>query len=131
MKKYFSIFLLVTGCIVPVYADDFDFSEFAITDGTDADFMLDEISINSDASGVGVGGFDIAGVMLGMGFEDVEMLFYETKGLYAPRKKDSIVYSIHKDWKYNLDYECRQDGIIIPEKLEHCIRTLAKNRGLL
>lgn len=131
MKKYFSIFLLVTGCIVPVYADDFDFSEFAITDGTDADFMLDAISINSDASGAGVGGFDIAGVMLGMGFEDVEMLFYGTKGLYAPRKKDSIVYSIHKDWKYNLDYECRQDGIIIPEKLEHCIRTLAKNRGLL
>ena len=131
MIKKLGIFLLFLMTTVGVRADDFDFSEFAITDGGDSDFLLDSISLNDDAGGAGVGGFDIAGVMLGMGFDDVETLFYKSKGLYAPRKKDSIVYSIHKDWKYNLDYECRQEGIIIPEKLEHCVRTLAKNRGLL
>lgn len=131
MKKWLRVFLLFLCAITPVFADDFDFSEFAITDGATPDFMLDSIQLNDDASGAGVTGFDIAGVMLGMGFDDVETLFYRAKGLYSPRKKDSIIYSIHKDWKYNLDYECRQDGIIIPEKLEHCIRTLAKNRGLL
>ena len=131
MIKKLSIFLLFLCVIGGAYADDFDFDEFAITDGADADFMLDAITLNDDATGTGVSGFDIAGVMLGMGFDDVENLFYKTKGLYAPRKKNSIIYSIHKDWKYNLDYECRQDGIFIPEKLEHCVRTLAKNRGLL
>nr|MBQ0091583.1 hypothetical protein [Candidatus Enterousia merdequi] len=33
--------------------------------------------------------------------------------------------------KYNLDYECRQNNIFIPEKLEKCIYSLAQNRGLL
>lgn len=132
MMKHLCAFLLLICAITPVRAaDEFDFSEFAITDGSDADFMLDGIALNDEAAGAGVAGFDIAGVMLGMGFDDVETLFYKSKGLYAPRKKNSIIYSIHKDWKYNLDYECRQDGIFIPEKLEHCIRTLAKNRGLL
>ena len=131
MIKRFGIFLLLISVAVPGLADDFDFDEFAITDGADVDFMLESVSINDDASGAGVGSFDIAGVMLGMNFDDVETLFYKTNGLYSPRRKNSIVYSIHKDWKYNLDYECRQEGIYIPEKLEHCIRTLAKNRGLL
>ena len=131
MIKKFGIFLLFCIATIGARADDFDFSEFAITDGADADFMLDGVFLNDGSDGAGVGGFDIAGVMLGMNYEDVEALFYKSKGLYAPRKKNSIIYSIHKDWKYNLDYECRQDGIVIPEKLEHCIRTLAKNRGLL
>lgn len=132
MMKRICMSLLLSCMIIPVRAaDEFDFNEFAITDGPDANFMLDAVSLNSDSSGAGVAGFDIAGVMLGMSFDDVESLFYTSKGLYSPRKKNSIVYSIHKDWKYNLDYECRQDGINIPEKLEHCIRTLAKNRGLL
>lgn len=131
MVKRFCILLMMMCVITPGYADDFDFDEFAITDAADADFMLDAIMLNDDATGTGVSGFDIAGVMLGMGFDDVENLFYKSKGLYAPRRKNSIVYSIHKDWKYNLDYECRQDGIFIPEQLEHCVRTLAKSRGLL
>ena len=92
MIKKLSIFLLFLCVIGGARADDFDFDEFAITDGADADFMLDGITINDDASGAGVSGFDIAGVMLGMGFDDVETLFYKTKGLYAPRKKNSIVY---------------------------------------
>lgn len=130
MKKL-SIFLLFCLATAGVHADDFDFSEFAITDTGNSDLLLDSVYLNADAEGAGVEGFDIAGVMLGMSYEDVEMLFYKNKGLYAPRKKNSIVYSIHKDWKYNLDYECRQNGIFIPEKLEQCIRSLAKNRGLL
>ena len=36
-----------------------------------------------------------------------------------------------KDWKYNLDYECRQQGIVIPADLEKCINSLAQKRGLL
>ena len=38
---------------------------------------------------------------------------------------------MHKDWKYNLDYECRQQNIYIPSELDQCIKTLARNRGLL
>lgn len=130
MKKIY-MFLLCLGIVASAHADDFDFKEFAITDGADADFLLDSIAINTDASGKSVAEFDIAGVMLGMEFDDVHTQFFDSKGLYAPRAKNSIVYSLHKDWKYNLDYECRQEGIFIPEKLEQCIRTLAKNRGLL
>ena len=117
-----------------IYTDDnFDFDEFAVTEtGTaNTDTAPDVLLINSDATSANVAGFDIAGVMLGMDFDDVSTLFYTNRGIYAPRKKNSIIYSIHKDWKYNLDYECRQQGIIIPEKLDRCIKTLAKNRGLL
>lgn len=131
MIKKLSIFLLVCLATFGARADDFDFSEFAITDAGDSDFLLDSVTLNTDNTGVAVEGFDIAGVMLGMGYDDVETLFYKDRGLYVPRKKNSIVYSIHKDWKYNLDYECRQNGIYIPEKLEQCIKSLAKNRGLL
>ena len=131
MIKHLCIFLAMIFMTAPVRADDFDFDEIAITDGADADFMLETLSLNEDAGGASVGGFDIAGVMLGMSFDDVYTIFARDRGLYSPRKQNSVVYSIHQDWKYNLDYECRQDGIYIPEKLEHCIRTLAKNRGLL
>ena len=113
------------------HADDFDFSEFAITDTGAADLTLDPISLNADASAKNVADFDIAGIMLGMSFEDVQTLFREKSSLYTPRKQNSIIYAIHKDWKYNLDYECRQQGVVIPEKLEQCIRTAAKNRGLM
>jgi hypothetical protein len=74
---------------------------------------------------------DISGVMLNMPFQDVQTLFFKTKTLYEPRKVDSIIYTIAKDWRYNLDYECRGQGIIIPEKLEKCILSLARSRGLL
>ena len=33
--------------------------------------------------------------------------------------------------KYNLDYECRQQGIYAPADLDQCIKTLARDRGLL
>lgn len=131
MIKKLGVLLFCMCAIMNVHADEFDFEEFAITDGVATDVLLDMVALNTGASVASVDGFDIAGVMLGMGYEDIENLFYKTRGLYAPRKKNSIVYSIHKDWRYNLDYECRQQGIIIPEQLEQCVRTLAKNRGLL
>ena len=131
MMKKICVLLLCWTVVGGARAADFDFSEFAITDGADANFLLDPVAINDSASGKSVAEFDIAGVMLGMGFDDVYTQFFDSKGLYAPRAKNSVVYALHKDWKYNLDYECRQEGVFIPEKLEQCIRTLAKNRGLL
>ena len=126
------MFLIFLFCMMPAaYADSFDFEDFAITDGGDTDIGTTPVAINDGAAGVNVSGFDIAGIMLGMPFEDVQTLFFKTKGLYSPREKNSIVYTLHKDWKYNLDYECRQQGIIIPTELDNCINSLARNRGLL
>lgn len=111
--------------------DPFSFDNFAIVDSGDADLMTQDVAINDGASPVAVSTFDIASVMLGMPFEDVQTLFFKTKGLYAPRQKNSIIYTIHKDWKYNLDYECRQQNIFVPAELEKCINSLARNRGLM
>ncbi len=102
-----------------------------IQDSGDADLTTSSVSLNSGADIANVGTFDIAGIMLGMGFEDIQTLFYKNKGLYAPRAKNSIIYTIHKDWKYNLDYECRQQNIVVPAELEKCINSLARSRGLL
>ena len=132
--KFINFFLFVAffnASICFGATDDFDFSNFAITESGDADLTTSSVSLNPDADVVTVNNFDIAGIMLGMSFDDVETLFFKTKGLYAPREKDSIIYSIQKEWKYNLDYECRQQGIVIPAELDQCIKSLAKNRGLL
>lgn len=102
-----------------------------IQDSGDADLTTSSVSLNSGANVANVGTFDIAGIMLGMSFDDIQTLFYKSKGLYAPRQKNSIIYTIHKDWKYNLDYECRQQNIVAPSELEKCINSLARNRGLL
>lgn len=102
-----------------------------IQDSGDADITMSSVALNSGASVADVGTFDIAGIMLGMGFEDIQNLFFKSKGLYAPRAKNSIIYTIHKDWKYNLDYECRQQNIVVPAELERCINSLARSRGLL
>lgn len=131
MKKLFFIFCMLLSASSFAATDSFNFDNFAIVDSTEADLTMDTYTINPEASPVNVGGFDIAGVMLGMPFEDVQTLFFKTKGLYSPREKDSIIYTIQKDWKYNLDYECRQQNIFAPKDLENCINTLAKNRGLL
>jgi hypothetical protein len=130
MKQIFIFAFMILAPFV-ASADDFDFENFAIVDDSESDFTVESVDLNSDASLASVGTFDIAGVMLGMPFEDVQTLFFKTKGLYTPRKKDSIIYTIHRDWKYNLDYECRQQGIYVPEKLEQCINSLAQARGLL
>lgn len=132
-RKFFMILagLSFFGSTSVWAADPFDFENFAIVDSGDADINADAIFLNNDANIANVGAFDIAGIMLGMPFEDVQTLFFKTKGLYEPRKENSIIYTMHKDWKYNLDYECRQQNIYVPSELENCINTLARNRGLL
>lgn len=112
------------------YDDPFDFDNFAISDSTNADITTSANSINAGAVPAAVASFDIAGVMLGMNFDDVYTLF-ANGGLYAPRINDAIVYTIAPDWRYNLDYECRRQNIFVPDQLEQCIRTLAQNRGLM
>jgi hypothetical protein len=121
-------------CPMPSVAaadDPFLFDNFAIVDSTDTDVTAPPVSMNTDAATVSVGGFDISGIMLGMPFETVHTIFFRSGSLYTPRKKDSIVYTMAKDWKYNLDYECRQQKIYAPAALERCINTLARSRGLL
>lgn len=112
-------------------ASAFEMDDYAITDSGDADITQEEVTLNDDADIVDVSTFDIAGIMLGMSFEDLQTLFFKNKGLYIPRKKNSIIYTIHKDWKYNLDYECRNQGSVISNELEKCINSLARSRGLL
>ena len=134
MKQQFCIFIsLIFAFLMPnlVMASAFEMDDYTIVDSEDADLTTDEVFLNSDADVLGVSSFDIAGIMLGMSFDDVQTLFFDNRGLYAPRKKNSIIYTIHKDWKYNLDYECRNQGIVIPAELEKCINSLARNRGLL
>ncbi len=120
--------ILSTPCLGAALDDPF---VDVIQDSGDADLTTSSVSLNSGADIANVGTFDIAGIMLGMGFEDIQTLFYKNKGLYAPRAKNSIIYTIHKDWKYNLDYECRQQNIVVPAELEKCINSLARSRGLL
>ena len=115
----------------PSIADDLDFDSFAIVDDTDEDMNMESVSLNDDSGVVNVKQFDIAGVMLGMNYDAVNNLFFEGGGLYAPRQKNSVIYTINKEWKYNLDYECRQNNVFVPEQLEKCINSLARNRGLL
>lgn len=137
MKKVFlllSFFGLVFTSNVSFaddFEDDLDFNNFAIVDDTDSDMTAESVSLNSGAGAVNVKQFDIAGVMLGMNYDQVNDLFFNGSGLYAPRKTNSVVYTINKEWKYNLDYECRQNNIFVPDQLEKCINSLAKNRGLL
>ncbi|MBN1324798.1 MAG: hypothetical protein JW974_01100 [Alphaproteobacteria bacterium] len=134
IKKIFMIFSIMCSFFVQVsFADEdpFLFDNFAIEDSKDTDINTSPVSVNIDSSAVNVSGFDIAGIILGMPFEDVQTLFFKTKSLYVPRKKNSIIYTMHKDWKYNLDYECRQQKIYNPTELEKCINTLARSRGLL
>lgn len=124
----FGIYLTTVGVSV---ADDGPFLDYAIEDIDDMDINASPVSMNAGAAGANVSTFDIAGIMLGMSFEDVYTLFFKDHGLYAPRAHDSIVYTINPDWKYNLDYECRMQNIFIPSDLEKCINSLARNRGLL
>lgn len=133
MKKIFGLILLI-GFIFSSNiscADDFDFDAFAIVDDTESDLTTENVSLNSGAGVLNVKQFDIAGAMLGMNYDQINNLFFNSSNLYAPRKKDSVIYTINKEWKYNLDYECRQNNIFVPAQLENCIYSLAQNRGLL
>ncbi len=131
IKLFLLIFCSTVIAPTALHADSFDFNEFAIVDSSDPDLTSAMIMMNDDASGLAVSSFDIAGIMLGMSFDDVHTLFFKDYGLYAPRQHNSIIYTMSNDWKYNLDYECRQNGTVIPAELERCINSLARNRGLL
>ncbi len=114
-----------------VMADDMDFDSFAIVNDADEDMNMESVSLNEGAGVLNVKQFDIAGIMLGMNYDAVNDLFFENGGLYAPRQRDSVIYTINKEWKYNLDYECRQNNVFVPDQLEKCINSLARSRGLL
>lgn len=140
---FLSVICLV-ACVVPMCnADEFDFEDFdtaedagfddyaiETTDDTNTECRMTTVKINDGASPIASNNFDIAGIMLGMTFDEAQMAARET-GLYVNRPKDSVVYSIHQDWKYNLDYECRAQKIYMPAKLDQCIKSLARNRGVL
>lgn len=133
IKKLLLLCVLANMHSVVAWAatDAFDFDNFAIVDSGDIDITMEDVDLNSGADVASVGAFDIAGIMLGMPFEDVQTLFFKSHGLYAPREKNGIIYTIHTDWKHNLDYECREQGIVVPAELENCINSLARNRGLM
>lgn len=127
----FMFAFLMPNFATAVVANAFDMEDYAIVDSAESDITTDAVVLNMDANAANVSSFDIAGIMLGMSFDDVQTLFFDNRGLYTPRKKNSIIYTIHNDWKYNLDYECRNQGTVIPTELEKCINSLARNRGLL
>lgn len=141
MIKKFTILMMLLAqvffvpfAVADEYEDEMDFDEFATintSDTQDEDMNIGPVFLNSDAQLAAVSQFDIAGAMLGMEYNEINNIFFEQSSLYAPRKKNSIVYSINQEWKYNLDYECRQRNIFIPEQIEKCIYSLAKNRGLI
>lgn len=112
-------------------SDDLDFDNIATVDTGNDDVNAESVFLTSGMGGVDVKHFDIAGVMLGMSYDEIYNLFFNNSGLYAPRKNKSVIYSINKEWKYNLDYECRQRNIFVPSQLEKCIYSLAQSRGLL
>ncbi len=149
MKRIFVFFTALCSILVMGrfgFADEWDYDEMAAGDTESADFSeyaietnadddntecrMTTIKLNDGASPVAAGSFDIAGIMLGMTFDEAQMIARET-GLYKNRDKDSVVYAIHKDWKYNLDYECRQNKIYVPAKLDQCIKSLARGRGVM
>lgn len=127
--KLFSLFLLALCVSLPAFAETDD--TFDIVDSAAGDIVTDYVSLNYDADIANVGGFDIAGIMLGMDFDAVHSLVTKIGNLYQLRDKSAIIYTIHPDWKANLDYECRQQGLVIPTEIETCINGLAKNRGLM
>ena len=112
--------------------ENINFDDYYIEtpDTGDIECSLDTMSLNAGATVLPVADFDIAGIMLGMDFDEVKFIA-AVDGLYTERPKNSVVYSIHPDWKYNLDYECRQQKIYAPAALEKCINSLARNRGVL
>lgn len=97
----------------------------------DVSYLGGSLTLNSGAAFINVDEFDIAGIMLGMPFESVRVQFFRTHGVYAPAARNSITYRIPREWRYNLDYECRQQKIYAPSDLEKCVNSAAKKRGFL
>ncbi|MGI5846031.1 MAG: hypothetical protein ACOX7D_02520 [Alphaproteobacteria bacterium] len=102
-----------------------------ISDPQPIEFDSTPLVLNDGAGFYNVANFDIAGIYLGMPFEDVQTLFFKKQSLYVPRQKNSIIYTLASDWRVNLDYECTQQKIYVPDELEKCILSAARKRGLL
>ncbi|MDR0967677.1 MAG: hypothetical protein LBL75_02495 [Rickettsiales bacterium] len=144
-KKLFIVCTLVGVCFcVPAFAEETDpfiinaalgadaaLPNATISTAKEIEFNTTPLMLNGGASFYDVTDFDIAGVYVGMPFEDVQTLFFENASLYEPREKNSITYTMTTEWRYNLDYECREQGIIIPDELEKCILSAARTQGLL
>ena len=122
----------------PVAAAAFDFGNhdiFAdeiITTADELDLsLMTPVHLNPGARNLDVMSFDIAGVMLGQPFDVVFNQFRNRQSLYQLRARNAVVFSISRDWKHNLDYECRQRNIFAPRQLANCVNSLARARGLL
>ena len=131
MKNAKLIFMVLAALlgIGPALAEMDD--SFDIVESAAADIVTEYVTLNYGADTASVGAFDIAGIMLGMDFDAVHSLVTEIGNLYQLRDKGSVIYTIHPDWKANLDYECRQSGLIVPTEIEKCINSLAQKRGLM
>ena len=87
IKRVTFLMIMLAAFGVNARADDdvFDFDNFAIEDSIDADLTSNSSNtLNEGAMPATVASFDIAGIMLGMTFDDVYTLF-ANGGLYAPR----------------------------------------------
>ena len=122
--------VLAGGCLAQDIGPDSGSATIISSTGIELGYV-EPVALATDADYIDVENLDISGAMLGMSFNDIYTLFFKTKTLYTPLKRNSIVYTLATDWRYNLDYECRQQGVIIPSKLEKCILSLARSRGLL
>ncbi|MCL2538469.1 MAG: hypothetical protein FWF34_03130 [Alphaproteobacteria bacterium] len=120
------------GGAPPFSFDDDNIPDAFIMDAPETEMaMPTQMFLNPGAEYLGVKNKDIAGIFLGMPFEDVRTLFFRARSLYTPRTNNAIIFSVPRDWKYNLDYECRGQRIVAPAELEKCINSLARARGLL
>ncbi len=128
---FLSLFICATNITFADEEDDMDFDNFAIVSSDGLDSELETVMLNDGSDVINVRQFDIAGAMLGMTYDEINALFFNNNGLYAPRKNNSVIYTLNNEWKYNLDYECRMNNVFVPDKLEKCIYSLARNRGLL
>ena len=77
MKKIIFLISLVlptflgTACIADDFDDPFAVGDYSFSDNESSDMNLENVYFNPDASAINVKQFDIAGVMLGMSYEEI------------------------------------------------------------
>ncbi|MCL2439216.1 MAG: hypothetical protein FWD15_01755 [Alphaproteobacteria bacterium] len=69
--------------------------------------------------------FDIAGIRLGMNYEEVREAAKEAKFRLA-----TVDYDIPQEFRFNYDSVCRARNIVIPNQLANCIEGLAKSEKM-
>lgn len=90
MYKIFIPFaVIIMACGAYAATDEFDFSNFAITEGGNTDLNADTISINPDAMPITVSNFDIAGIMLGASLKMFKHCFLRPRD-YTVRVKKTV-----------------------------------------